>query len=284
MRSRSETIRLVEEQAYRLRRRVLEIGLEAGPHGAHFGSAYSMAEAISAVFFGVLRSDPAHPDDPGRDRFILSKGHGAIAYYITLAEAGFLPEGLLHTFETKDSLLPGHPCMHRDMGLEYSTGSLGHGLSLGVGVALHAKRTGRDYQTYVLVGDGECNEGSVWEAAMAARQFGLDNLTVIVDRNRLQSDGLCRKVMDMDDMAAKWRAFGWEATDVDGHDAGALLDSLHERSRPTGKPRAVIAHTVKGKGVSFFENNNDWHHRSITPEQVAAAMAELEQAHGKEGA
>ena len=119
---------------------------------------------------------------------------------------------------------------------------------------------------------------------MFAGHRKLDNLTVIVDRNRLQSDGLCRKVMDMDDMAAKWRAFGWEATDVDGHDAGALLDSLHERSRPTGKPRAVIAHTVKGKGVSFFENNNDWHHRSITPEQVAAAMAELEQAHGKEGA
>ena len=242
----------------------------------------SVMEILVELYFRQMNISPENVDDPDRDRFVLSKGHGALAYYITLAQAGLLPEEFLHTFETRDSILPAHPCQHREYGIEFSTGSLGHGLSLGLGLALQQKRSGLGAQTYVILGDGENNEGSIWEAAMMAAHYHVDNLTAMIDCNRLQSDGFCRDVQAGHDLPAMWSAAGWEAVEVDGHDAGQLLDALHERSRPNGRPRAIIAHTIKGKGVSFMENNNAWHHRSISQEQHDAAAAELLKAAGKE--
>jgi transketolase len=265
----------IAERARRMRRHALDMALVAGSNGAHLGPGYSMAEITATLYTAVLRHDPENPQWPDRDRFILSKGHGVLGYYTILAECGYFPVELLGTFETKDSPLAGHPSIHGELGIDFSTGSLGHGLSLGVGTALAARMDGRDSDTYVYLGDGECDEGMVWEAAMAARQFRLDNLVAIVDRNRIQSDGLSREILDLGDMAEKWRCFGWSVREVDGHDIPGLLDAFHRKSRPSGQPYAVVANTVKGKGVSFFENNNQWHHSKITRRQYVDALAEL---------
>jgi transketolase len=227
------------------------------------------------LYFGIMNHDPQNPTWPDRDRFILSKGHGVLGYYTALAEAGYFPLQVLDTFETDDSDLPGHPCRKIDYGIETSTGSLGHGLSIGVGLALAGKLDKKNYTVYVVVGDGECDEGTVWEAVMSANQFQLDNLVVVVDRNLLQSDGLSREIMQLDSLGEKWRQFGWVVREVDGHNVGDLLEALHIKSRPKGHPYAVIAHTIKGKGVSFFENNNQWHHSSLNKEQAANALAEM---------
>jgi transketolase len=251
------------------------MALVAGSNGAHLGPGYSMAEIMATLYTGIIRHDPQNPVWPDRDIFILSKGHGVLGYYTILAECGYFPIELLKTFETKDSPLAGHPSIDKELGIEFSTGSLGHGLSIGVGIALAARMDGRDTDTYVYMGDGECNEGAVWEAAMSAHQFTLDNLVAVIDRNRIQSDGLSREIIDMGDMAEKWRSFGWLVREVDGHDIRQLLDAFHKRNRPNRQPYAVIAHTVKGKGVSFFENNNVWHHSKLNREQYVSALKEL---------
>ena len=273
--TREEKITLIQNKARLMRRHSLDMALVAGSNGAHLGPGNSMSEIMATLYFGVLRHDPKNPLDPERDRFILSKGHGVLGYYTALAEAGYFPVEMLKTFETNDSPLAGHPSIHHELGIDFSTGSLGHGLSLGVGTALAARKAHKGYVTYVYMGDGETNEGMVWEAAMMAAHLGLDNLVAIVDRNLLQSDGLGRDVIDMGDMAQKWRAFGWHVAEVDGHNVAALLDTLQERQRPHGKPYLIVAHTIKGKGVSFFENNNKWHHAKLTAEEYHAALAEL---------
>ena len=268
-------IEKIKERARLMRKHSLDMALVAGSNGAHLGPGYSMAEIMATLYTAVLKHDPKNPTWPDRDRFILSKGHGVLGYYTILAECGYFPVELLKTFETKDSPLAGHPSIHQEFGIDFSTGSLGHGLSLGIGIAMAAKMDKKDIDAYVYLGDGECNEGMVWEAVMAANQFKLDNLVAIVDRNKIQSDGISREIIDMGDMAEKWRSFGWQVREIEGHNVEQLLDALHKRNRPSGRPYVIIAHTIKGKGVSFFENNNLWHHNKLSQEQYINALKEL---------
>jgi transketolase len=264
----------IEAMARRMRRRILDMALNAGAHASHMGGGLSIVDITATLYGGVMRFDPAQPDWPLRDRFILSKGHGVLGYYTALAEAGFIsPEELL-TFEQPETLLCGHPLMNRAKGIEFSNGSLGMGLSLGIGVALAGRRLGRDYRTYVLLGDGECNEGSVWEAAMAAAHHHVESLVAIVDRNGLQQTGSGEEIMDLGDMAQKWRSFGWEVVEVDGHDIGLLYQVLGSPPKQ-GRPLAVIAHTIKGKGVPFCEGDNAWHHAVLSRSNYDEAMALL---------
>ena len=248
----------------------------------HIGGPLSAADILAALYFHVLRIRPEEPAWPDRDRFILSKGHSSIALYAAMALRGYLPVEELLTFDAAHSRLQGHPDMTRLPGLDMSTGSLGMGLSAGMGIALGARLTGRDIRAFVMLGDGECQEGEVWEAAMAAPRYGLDNLIAIIDHNRLQQygwpgDGPDGRIPPQvpGELAAKWSAFGWRVLEVDGHDMAAIVNVLEEATRGDGRPVAVIAHTVKGKGVSFMEGHYFWHTRAIKPEEFEQAMAEL---------
>lgn len=250
--------------------------VRAGQEGGHLGPGFSIVEIVATLYFEVMRKDPQNPCWPDRDRFVLSKGHGVLGLYPVLAECGYFPVEVLDTFVQAKSSLSGHPCMKSTPGIECNTGSLGHGLSIGLGMALAAKIDKKDYDTYVLIGDGEQNEGMIWEAVMAAKQYRADNLVVIVDRNQMQSDGFSKSIIDMEPLSDKWKSFGWEVKEVNGHDIGQLLDAFDRDIRPKGKPYVVIAHTTKGKGVSFFENNNAWHHASLSKEEAKAALDEIE--------
>lgn len=253
---------------------VAEMFMAAG--NGHFGSCYSCTEIVTVLYFALLRVDPARPDWPDRDRFILGKGHAAPTLYSALIRRGFLPAEWIGEYETRvGARLMTHPSRRYQPGIDVSQGALGHGLSVGVGMALDGRLRGRDYATYLLMGDGETNEGSVWEAAASAAKFHLGNLTAIIDCNRLSVDGWLADVMPMEPMADKWRAFGWEVRRVDGHDVAALHDVLAPTRALTGPPRVVLADTVKGKGVSFMENMRPWHADAITAEQYAALRAEL---------
>lgn len=240
----------------------------------HPGGSLSCADILTALYFGILHIDPARPDLPGRDRLVLSKAHAAPALYAALALRGYFDPALLRTFSHNGSRLQKHIDMRQVPGVEISGGSLGQGLSAGVGMALAARMDGSPSRTFVCLGDGELDEGQNWEAAMAAAHFRLDRLTVIVDRNGLQVDGTTDAVMGLEPLADKWRAFGFETAILDGHDMAALTENLGGASR-SGAPRAFIARTVKGKGVSFMENAVGWHAGSLTGEQARAALAEL---------
>jgi transketolase len=241
----------------------------------HFGSCFSCAEIVTALYFAVMNVDPAEPDWPDRDRFILGKGHAAPTLYSALIRRGFMPEEWIDEFEARVGVkLMTHPSRRYQPGVDASQGALGHGLSVGVGMALAGKLDRRDYRVFVLMGDGETHEGSVWEAAASAAKFRLDNLVGIVDYNRLCVDGSIEEVMPMEPMAAKWQAFGWDTIEVDGHDFPALLGAF-ERPVGGGRPRMVIAHTIKGKGVSFMEDVRSWHSDVITQEQFGRVLAEL---------
>lgn len=241
---------------------------------SHAGTALSSVDILVALYFSAMRIDPAKPDDPDRDRFIMSKGHGCSALYAVLAEKGFFPKERLSQFYL-DGGIPGHATLGCLPGVEASTGSLGHGLSLGVGLAMAAKIDKRPYRTFVLMGDGECDEGSVWEAAMLAGHMKLGNLVAIVDYNKLQSFGYTKDVIDLEPFAKKWESFGWSAVEVDGHDLDALCKILAKIPLRKGKPTAIIAHTTKGKGVSYMENRLEWHYKSPSPEQEKQALEEL---------
>lgn len=265
-----------EAASFRMRRQILEMTYHAISTGAHIGGSLSMVEIMSVLYLGVLRYDATDLKNPVRDRFILSKGHGAMCMYAAMNQAGILTEEELATFKTDDAVFSGHPSMNRDRMIEFSSGSLGQGLSLGVGVCLGLKRAHNEIpRVYVLLGDGECNEGSVWEAAMAASHYKLDNLIAVIDKNQLQYDGETEAVMDMDPMAEKWRAFGWDVIQVDGHDVKALYDAFQQERE---KPLAVIADTIKGKGVSFMEGNALWHNNRLTERQYQQALDELKEA------
>jgi len=242
----------------------------------HTGGDLSSADILATLYFGqVLRIDPSQPDWPQRDRFIMSKGHCSGAFYSTLAFRGFFPEEMLGTFMDPLSKLNGHPDRNKLPGVEANTGPLGHGLPIGVGAALAARMRGEDWRVFVLVGDGELQEGSNWEAAMAAQHYGLDNLIVIVDRNRIQQGDFTENISRMDALPDRWKAFGFSTVEVDGHDHMALSNRLHALPIERGKPSCIIAHTIKGKGVSFAENKPAWHHGVPTAEQLRAAAAEL---------
>jgi transketolase len=241
----------------------------------HPGGDLSAADVLAALYFRILAVDPARPDDPQRDRFILSKGHASGALYATLAERGFFPAAWLATYLQPLSRLNGHPDRNKVPGVEANTGPLGHGLPIAVGVALGGRLSGAAFRTFVLTGDGELQEGSNWEAAMAASQFGLDRLTVIVDRNGLQQGDRTEQTMRLEPLADRWRAFGWEVAEVDGHDISALVETLERLPLAAGKPTCVIARTRKGRGVSFIEDRVDWHHRVPTDAELDQALAEL---------
>ncbi len=244
----------------------------AAANASHIGSCLSIADVLAVLYTHVLRIEPAAPDDARRDRFILSKGHAAAILYAALAERGFLPVEELETFCRAGSRLTGH-ISHAVPGVEVSTGSLGHGLPIAVGMALAARADKSDARVICLLSDGECDEGSNWEAILFAGHHRLNNLTTIVDYNKIQSFGRVSEVLELEPFADKWRAFGWTVSEVDGHDHGALEHALAQAAAPG--PRAVIAHTVKGKGVSFMEDRLEWHYKSPSPSQLAAALAEL---------
>ena len=258
--------------AQTMRRLSLDMTLGSGMTGAHLGGGLSMIEIMDVLYTAVLRVKPDDPLWPERDRFILSKGHGTLAYYTALYCRGFVTLEELMTFKHNHTFLYGHPYYNPEKGIEFTSGSLGLGVSLGVGSALAAKRRGLDYRVFVVVGDGESNEGTIWEAAMSAAHYKLDNLFVIVDANGLQYDGCTDCVMDMGDIQRKWEAFGWQAVSVDGHDVQQLYRALTFRG---DRPKAIVARTVKGKGVSFMENNALWHHSRLTQQQYDTAIAEL---------
>jgi transketolase len=239
----------------------------------HIGGDFSVADILTTLFFGVLNLDPADPHWGKRDRFILSKGHCSAALYSVLAMRGFFPVEALKTFMAPLSALNGHPNRRKVAGVEANTGPLGHGLPIGVGCAIAARLAGADWRTFVVLGDGELQEGSNWEAAMAAGHRGLSNLTAIVDRNRLQQGARTEDTNRLEPLADKWRAFGWEVHEIDGHDHGVLFDTFSAPATP--KPRCIIARTVKGRGVSFIEDRVEWHHKVPSLEQVQLALREL---------
>ena len=259
-------------KAWEIRRLVLDMDYRSG--AGHIGGAMSAAEILSVLFFDVLRLTPAQAEgkDPARDHFVLSKGHISDGYYAALALAGFFPTRELATYSAYESRLSGHPTTHVP-GVEFNTGALGHGLSDGVGLALGNRLDGLDSKVYVLLGDGELAEGSVWEAAMAAAHYGLDSLTAIVDRNGLQIGGTTEDLMALEPLADKWASFGWEVVEADGHDVTALLQAL--TAPRCGKPRVILARTIKGKGVSYMEGNVKWHHGTPNREEYLQGVTEL---------
>ncbi|WP_431821056.1 transketolase [Burkholderia sp. F1] len=263
----------IERMARTIRRKIIDISHHCNL-STHLGGGLSMVEIMATLYARVLRHDARDPRWAQRDRFILSKGHGVLGYFSALLAAGVIDEATFNTFQTNDSDLIAHPVMNADLGIESSNGSLGQGLSMAVGIALAAKKRQQAFKTYVLLGDGECNEGSVWEAAMSAAQMRLDNLAIAIDYNKLQSDGDSRQIIDLGDLAARFRSFGWDVHEVDGHDVAQLVAAFEAPSQ--GRPRAVVAHTVKGKGVSFMENNNEWHHNRLTKASYEQAVAELD--------
>lgn len=256
-----------------LRQTIVRI-LQSARRG-HVGAAFSLVEILRVLYDDVLRYDPNNPHLFNRDRCILSKGHGCLALYTILAEKGFFPESELWKFCARDGMLGGHP-EHKIPGVEASTGSLGHGLSIGVGMALNGRYEKSDHRTFVIIGDGESNEGSVWEAALCAGKHKLDKLTVIVDYNKQQSYATTMEVQDMEPFADKWRAFGFSTKEIDGHDVMVLQDTFKKLPLEKGKPSVIICHTVKGKGVSFVENNLKWHHKNkVTDEEIQSLLQEL---------
>ena len=246
--------------------------------GSHIGAIFSVAEIMAVLYTGVLNVNPADPAMPDRDRLILSKGHAGAAVYAALAERGFFPVEELKTHYANGSRLSGHVSHKGVPGVEFSTGSLGHGLAVGAGMALGAKMDKAPWRTYVILGDGECDEGSVWEAALQAHQYGLDNLIAVVDHNRMQSLDFCEKTIALEPFADKWRDFGWQVQVVDGHDVTALQEAFARAKSNLGggKPSVIIAETTKGKGVSFMENDILWHYRTPQGEEYDAALKELE--------
>lgn len=273
--ARLEAIHTIHRAAYQIRKDVID-EVHFGGSG-HPGGALSAADVIATLYWHVLRIDPANPQWPDRDRFVMSKGHSAPILYAALGERGFFDRSHFKTLRQIDSILQGHPCMLKTPGLDMSTGSLGQGLSVAVGMAMGARLGGQHFQTYALLSDGEVQEGMVWEAAMAAAHHGVGNVTAIVDRNHLQVDGRTEEVMSIDPLDRKWAAFGWHVVEVNGHDIGALVDVFAERARLADEqPWVLLCDTVKGKGVSFMENEMEWHSHTIDAEQREAAHAELE--------
>ena len=264
----------LERIAREVRARVIENSHKT--QTPHLGSCLSAVDILVAAYFHALRLDTSHPADPDRDRFILSKGHGAPALFQVLALRGFYPLSMLDTYGEDGGLFAEHPPTPSHLaGIEAATGSLGHGFPMGLGMAMAGRINRKSYNVVALVSDGECNEGSVWEAAMLAASQRVERLCVIVDFNKWQATGRSREVMALDPFVDKWRAFGWSAQEIDGHDMRALVRVLDNLPDGSGKPIAVVAHTVKGKGVSFMEDDNNWHYRIPKAEEVASAKREL---------
>ncbi len=272
--SESEQIKNIKNFALQVRKNILEMAVSAGIDGVHFGGALSITEIVSTLFAYQMKIDKKNPNWEERDRFILSKGHACLAYYAALCEVGYISREELKTFEKNETNLLGHPVINRNLGIDFSNGSLGMGLSLGIGVAISSKKKKKNFNVYVIVGDGECNEGSIWEAAMAAPNFNLDNLYVIIDKNNFQQTGSNIEIMNVENLKDKWSSFGWYTAELDGHNIKSL-HNFFEESKNIRKPKAIIANTVKGKGFSFSENNNKWHHSILSKSLHEKAIKEL---------
>jgi transketolase len=270
----------LQEKAVRVRKMILEAVVTAG--AGHVGGPLSMVETVVALYFKMLRVDPENPQWPDRDRFVLSKGHCCVGLYATLALKGFFPLEEVNTYDAIDSRMQGHPDMTKTPGIDMASGSLGTGASPALGMALAAKRLGKDFHTWVLLGDGEIEEGQVWEMAWVADYYKADNLTAIVDYNKVQQFGfpkdgnLRHRVNPLTQVPEKWRAFGWHVLEVDGHDFDVLIPAMEEAKRTKGRPTCIIAHTIKGKGVSFMEGDYNWHAKVPNDDELAKALAELE--------
>ncbi len=258
-----------------IKRKILDMAFVAGSSSSHFGGALSIVEIISTLFSHQLKIKRDDPEWIDRDRFILSKGHACLAYYAALSEIGYLKDEDLKTFEQDGSKLAGHPVKSTKHGIEFSTGSLGIGLSIGLGLALGAKRKKKTNKIYVVIGDGECNEGSIWESALAAPNLKLDNLIVIIDKNNFQQTGSTKNIMDTNKLKDKWISFGWSVKEVDGHNILELINYFSSLNFKSNVPHLLIANTIKGKGFSFSENNNEWHHAVMTKANYEKAIQEL---------
>lgn len=270
----NDTVSRIQQLADSVRHDILLLTLNAGVNGGHIGGALSSADILAVLYGEVLRISSKEPEHPLRDRFLLSKGHIALAHYAVLAECGFISKEDMLTFEESGSEFPTHAVMNQQKGIEISGGSLGYGLSIGVGCALAAKKKGENYRTFVLLGDGECNEGTVWEAAMSAAKFKLDNLTVIIDVNEQQLDGYTANIMPIYNLPMVFEGFGFHVIEVDGNDIEQLLNAFNEVIE--NSPKVIIAHTIKSKGVKSIEGQEGWHHARITKEQYDMFVKDLE--------
>jgi len=264
----------IKKMSLNMRKNILEMAFSAGSSSTHFGGGLSIVDITATLYGTILNFHPKNPKWEGRDRFILSKGHGVLGYYTALHEIGYISFEELQTFEKDGTFLFGHPIMKRSKGIEFSNGSLGMGLSLGVGVSLSIKIKNLNSKVYILMGDGECNEGSVWEAAMSASHYQLKNIIAIIDRNNFQQTGSSADIMNTADLVLKWKSFNWEVVEIDGHDIQQIYDTFSS-FKNQDRPIAVIANTIKGKGFSLSENNNNWHHSPLTKSQYKLCMDEL---------
>jgi len=267
-------IKNLEKKANIIRRYIIKMISNA--EGGHIGGALSIADIMAVLYFHILKIDPENPEWEDRDRFVLSKGHASAAWYAALAESGYFPKEELLTFDHINSRLQGHPDMKRTPGVDMSSGSLGQGISAALGMALGARYLKKTYRTFVILGDGETQEGQVWEAAMAAAHYKLDNLIVILDYNKLQLFGQTNTIMNIEPVIEKWQVFGWNTIEINGHRINEIIQALENAVKFEGKPTIVVAHTIKGKGVSFMENKVEWHSLPPTKEQAEQALKELE--------
>jgi len=266
-------IKNLEKKANIIRRYIIE--MIANAEGGHIGGALSIADIMVVLYFHILKIDPENPEWEDRDRVVLSKGHASAAWYASLAERGYFPKEELFTFDHINSRLQGHPDMNKTPGVDMSSGSLGQGISVALGMALAARYLKKTYRTFVILGDGETQEGQVWEAAMVAANYNTDNLIAILDYNKLQLYGETNTIMNIEPVIEKWRVFGWNTIEINGHRINEIVQALEEAVKFEGKPTIVVAHTIKGKGVSFIENKVEWHSLAPTKEQAKQALKEL---------
>lgn len=264
----------LKQLSIKIRKNILLAAFSAGAKSAHIGGAFSVSDIIAVLYGNVIKLDSNNPLDENRDRLILSKGHACLALYSALVEKNFFPRSELESFEKSGSFLLGHPVMNKEKGIEFSTGSLGMGISLGIGVALAAKKKNKNFHTYIIVGDGECNEGSIWESALYAAHAKLDNLTVIIDKNNLQQTGKNQDILNLDNLPEKFKSFNWHTIEIDGHNIESINSALTNNAT-NNKPKAIIANTIKGKGISIFEDNNEWHHSILVKKNYDMALKEL---------
>lgn len=257
-----------------MRKDIIKMGYASGSTGAHFGGGLSLVEIMAVLYGKIMNFNKENPTDEKRDRLILSKGHGIMAQYAALKQLGLLSANDLLTFKNNNSFLPAHPSMNPKLGIEFSSGSLGQGLSLGVGTAIALRQKGNiNSRVFVILGDGECDEGTIWEAAMSAAHYKLNNLIAIIDRNHLQYDGNTEDIMPLNDLEFKWKAFGWKTIKCDGHNQEELIQTLSSQYE---QPLVIIANTIKGKGISFMENKPQWHNGVLTKSMYEIALTELE--------
>lgn len=263
----------LKEKAGELRKIIFKTICKGG--GGHIPASLSIVEILVVLYYCILKINPQEPKEPQRDRFILSKGHAGVALYSILADRGFFDKRHLDTFGKRSTILGGHPDMHKVPGIEASTGALGHGFPFGIGIALAGKLDKKDYRVFILLGDGECQEGSIWEAALFAPQHKLDNIVAIIDYNKFQAMDRLERIVSLEPLADKWRAFGWEVREVDGHHISQLLNTFKSAPFTKDKPNLIIANTIKGKGLSFMENVPIWHYRLPNEEEMKIAGKEL---------